>query len=420
VASPISSRRALGRVAHGRVLTRPLRREIARVLPERPFALRFWDGSVVPATVAGSPEFHARTPAALTHFLRAPGELGLGRAYVQGDLVADDLDAAFEVVDGWEPPAVAPADRLRLTLAAVAAAGWAGIPRMPAIELVLKGERHSAARDAAAVRYHYDVGNEFFALFLDASMTYSCAIFSRGAQTLEEAQRTKLDLVAAKLRLAPGRRVLDVGCGWGSFAIHAATEYGARVVGITLSRSQAELARRRVAEAGVADRVEIRFADYRELDDGPYDAIASIGMVEHVGDAQIDRYARTLAGLLAPGGRLLNHGIAALDPEADPTDDVVSDRYVFPDGEALALSRVQSALEHAGLRTTHVEGFAGDYSRTLAEWTRRLDERLDDAERLAGPERTRIWRLYLRAARRGFDVGFTSVYQVLAHKPAAG
>jgi cyclopropane-fatty-acyl-phospholipid synthase len=400
-----------------RALTRPLRREIARALPERPFTLRFWDGSIVPATVEGAPEFRARTPSALTHFLRSPGELGLGRAYVQGDLVTDDLDAAFEVVDGWEPPAVATADRIRLTLAAVAAAGWAGIPRMPAIELILNGERHSAARDAAAVGYHYDVGNEFFALFLDPSMTYSCAIFSRGAQTLADAQRTKLELVATKLGLQRGQRVLDVGCGWGSFAIHAATHHDARVVGITLSRSQAELARRRVADAGVADRVEIRFADYRDLDDGPYDAIASIGMVEHVGDAQIDRYAGTLARLLSPGGRLLNHGIAALDSDYDPTDDVFSDRYVFPDGEALPLSRVQLALERAGLRTTHVEGFAADYSRTLAEWTRRLDERLDEAERLAGPERTRIWRLYLRAARRGFDVGLTSVYQVLAHKP---
>jgi cyclopropane-fatty-acyl-phospholipid synthase len=400
-----------------RALTRPLRREIARALPERPFALRFWDGSVVPATVEPAPEFHARRPAALTHFLRSPGELGLGRAYVQGDLVADDLDAAFEVVDGWEPPAVSPVDRIRLMLAAVVAAGWAGIPRMPAMELILKGERHSAARDAAAVRYHYDVGNEFFALFLDASMTYSCAIFSRGAQTLEEAQHTKLDLVATKLGLAPGQRVLDVGCGWGSFAIHAATNYDAHVVGITLSRSQAELAQRRVADAGVGARVEIRFADYRELRDERFDAIASIGMVEHVGDSQIDHYAETLAALLAPGGRLLNHGIAALDPDADPADDVVSDRYVFPDGEALPLSRIQLAIERAGLRTTHIEGFAEDYSRTLTEWTRRLDEHLDEAERLAGPERTRIWRLYLRAARRGFDVGFTSVYQVLAHKP---
>jgi cyclopropane-fatty-acyl-phospholipid synthase len=400
-----------------RALTSPLRREIVRVVPERPFSLRFWDGSVVASTLDGAPEFHVRSPAALAHFLRAPSELGLGRAYVQGDLVADDLDAAFEVVDGWQPPAVLFRDRLRLMLAAAVAAGRAGVPRLPSIELILKGERHSAARDAAAVHYHYDVGNDFFALFLDPSMTYSCAIFSRGAETLEDAQRTKLELIAAKLELKAGQRVLDVGCGWGSFAIHAALHHDVRVVGITLSRSQAELARQRVADAGVGDRVEIRFADYRDLADGPFDAIASIGMVEHVGDAQIDHYARTLAQLLAPGGRLLNQGIAALDPDADPTEDVFSDRYVFPDGEALPLSRVQLSLERAGLRTTQVEGFAKDYARTLVEWTRRLDEHLDEAERLAGPERTRIWRLYLRAARRGFDVGFTSVYQVLSHKP---
>jgi cyclopropane-fatty-acyl-phospholipid synthase len=399
-----------------RALSRPLRRELARVLPERPFALRFWDGSVVPATVGGAPEFHARSPAAIGHFLRAPSELGLGRAYVAGDLEVDDLDAAFVVVDDWQPPSVGVGDRVRLMLAAVAAAGAGGLPRIPSIELILDGQRHSAARDAAAVRYHYDVGNEFFALFLDASMTYSCALFSRGATTLEEAQRAKLELVAIKLALEPGDRVLDVGCGWGSFAIHAATHHDARVVGITLSESQARLARRRVAEAGVGDRVEIRFADYRDVADGPYDAIASIGMVEHVGDAQIDRYAHTLARLLKPGGRLLNHGIAATDPDEDPTADVFSNRYVFPDGEPLPLSRIQLAVERAGLRTTHVEGFMADYAQTLQEWTRRLDYRLDEAERLAGPERTRIWRLYLRAARRGFDMGWTSVYQVLAHR----
>jgi cyclopropane-fatty-acyl-phospholipid synthase len=400
-----------------RVLTRPLRRELVRVLPERPFALRFWDGSVVPATIGDAPEFHARSPAAIGHFLRAPSELGLGRAYVAGDLEVDDLDAAFLVVDDWQAPPVALGDRVRLMLAAVAAAGAGGLPRVPSIELILDGQRHSAARDAAAVRYHYDVGNEFFALFLDASMTYSCALFSRGARTLEEAQRAKLELVAIKLDLKPADRVLDVGCGWGSFAIHAATHHDVSVVGITLSEAQARLARRRVAEAGVEDRVEIRFADYRDVADGPFDAIASIGMVEHVGDAQIDRYADTLARLLKPGGRLLNHGIAATDPEEDPTADVFSNRYVFPDGEPLPLSRIQLAIERAGLRTTHVEGFMADYARTLAEWTRRLDDHLEEAERLAGPERTRIWRLYLRAARRGFDVGWTSVYQLLAHRP---
>jgi cyclopropane-fatty-acyl-phospholipid synthase len=401
-------------------LTLPLRRELVRVLPERPFALRFWDGSVVAATADDAPEFQVRHPAAIAQFLRAPSELGLGRAYVAGDLTTDDLDAAFEIVDGWEPPPIAVADRVRLMLAALPAAAAGGLPRMPSIELILKGERHSAARDAAAVRYHYDVGNEFFALFLDASMTYSCAIFSRGAQTLEQAQHDKLELIATKLHLKAGQRVLDVGCGWGSFAMHAARHHDVSVVGITLSQSQAELARRRVADAGLGDRVEIRFADYRDVADGPYDAISSIGMVEHVGDAQIDRYASTLARLLAPGGRLLNHGIAALDPDEDPTADTFSDRYVFPDGEPLPLSRIQLAVERAGLRTTHVEGFAADYARTLREWTRRLDDHLDEAEQLAGPERTRIWRLYLRAARRGFDVGFTSVYQVLAHRPSDG
>src|SRR5205085_7267529 len=215
-------------------------------------------------------------------------------------LEVDDLEAALRMVDEFEPPPLTLRQRASLGLALIRACGLVVPPRVPAVELRLGGQRHTIARDRRAVRHHYDVGNEFFALFLDESMTYSCAIFSRGATTLEQAQRTKLELVCTKLGLQPGQRVLDVGCGWGSFAIHAAREHGARVVGITLSRSQAELARRRVADAGVADSVEIRFADYRDLRDGPYDAIASIGMVEHVGDAQIDRYASGLAGLLAP------------------------------------------------------------------------------------------------------------------------
>jgi cyclopropane-fatty-acyl-phospholipid synthase len=281
----------------------------------------------------------------------------------------------------------------------------------------LHGERHSLQRDAAAIRYHYDVGNEFFALFLDESMTYSCAIFSRGAETLEDAQRTKLDLVASKLALQPGMRLLDVGCGWGSFAIHAATHYGVTVTGLTLSPSQAELAREKVAQAGLSEQVEIRVADYRELAGGSFDAIASIGMSEHVGESQIDRYAKSLFGLLRPGGVLLNHAIAALDPEYDSLEDEFSMRYVFPDGEALPFSRVQLALERAGFHTGHVEGFREDYARTLREWTKRLDEHLERAEELAGVERTRIWRLYLRAARHGFDTSITAVYQARAHRP---
>ena len=394
--------------------TRPLRREIARALPERPFQLRFWDDTTVPATTAAAPEFHIRSPTAIAHFVRSPGELGLGRAYVAGLVTVDDLDAAFLVVDEWEPPPLPPRTRVRLLLAALAAAGLAGVPRRPSLELQLRGRRHTVERDSAAVRYHYDVGNDFFALFLDKSLTYSCAIFSRGAETLEEAQATKLELVASKLGLQPGQRVLDVGCGWGSFAIHAALEHGVSVLGITLSEPQAEVARRRAADAGVADRVEIRVADYRLLSAEPFDAIASIGMVEHVGDNQIDRYAQTLARLLRPGGTLLNHGIALLRPDDDPTKDVFSNRYVFPDGEPLPLWRIQQALHDAGLHVRHVEGFGPDYSRTLREWTARLDQNLEEAERLSGPERLRVWRLYLRAARHGFDTGWTDVYQVKA------
>jgi cyclopropane-fatty-acyl-phospholipid synthase len=288
-------------------------------------------------------------------------------------------------------------------------------PPVPALELRPRGRRHSPARDARAVRHHYDISNEFFALFLDPAMTYSCGIFSRGAETLEEAQRTKLELVCDKLALEEGARVLDVGCGWGSFAIHAAVTRGAEVVGITLSEPQARFARQRAAQEGVADRVEIRVMDYRELTGERFDAVASIGMVEHVGSVQIDRYAQQLAGLLEPGGRLLNHGIARLrhsDPEAGP----FSERYVFPDAAPLHLSRILAALERAGFAAEHVEGFAADYAETLTHWLGCLEDRLEDAVRLAGEQRVRVWRIYLRAARSGFRTGFTSVYQVCAHR----
>lgn len=396
----------------------PLCRALPRAFPERPFHVRFWDGGAVAATAPESPTFFVRHPSALAHFLRAPDELGLGRAYTDGSLAVDDLDAAFVVVDEWEPPPLTTSDRVRLGVAIAAAAAPGGLPRIPRLELILRGRLHSIERDAAAVRYHYDVGNDFFSLFLDESMTYSCAIFSRGAQTLEEAQRAKLDLVARKLALEPGMSVLDVGCGWGSFAIHAAREYGASVTGVTISPAQAELAREKVAAAGVSDRVDIRIADYRQLPRSSFDAIASIGMSEHVGDLQIDVYARSLFALLRPGGLLLNHAIATLDPQHEPLEDIFSTRYVFPDGEPLALSRVTLALERAGFHTQHVEGFREDYAITLRHWSRRLDEHLERAEALAGPERTRIWRLYLRAARHGFDTFQTAVYQLCVRRPA--
>ena len=246
-------------------------------------------------------------------------------------------------------------------------------------------------------------------------MTYSCAIWSRGAQTLEEAQFTKLELVCTKLGLQPGMRVLDVGCGWGAFAIHAAREHGVHVTGITLSEPQAQLARERAAAAGLADQVDIRVMDYRQITGETFDAIASIGMVEHVGSVNVDLYMAKLASLLKPGGTLLNHGIARLrvgDAEAGP----FSERYVWPDAAPLHVSRIQTAIERAGLHTRHVEDFPDDYARTLLEWQHRFEANLDRARELGGDERVRVWRIYLRVSRQGFESGFLSVYQVRAER----
>ena len=283
----------------------PLRRELATALPERPFALRFWDGSELAPTAPGGPVFTVRSPAAVAHLLRAPGQLGLGRAYAAGELEVDDLDRVIGLLDTFKAPPIDARTRLRLTLAAARACGLTAPPRIPASELRPRGRRHSRERDARAVRHHYDVSNDFFALFLDESMTYSCALFSRELDsledswgthppkerrppTLEQAQEAKRELVCRKLVLREDERVLDVGCGWGSFVIHAAAHHGVQAVGITLSSSQAELARRRVAEAGLEDRVEIRVADYRDL-----------------GAAETGRHSRsTEAGRHAPSARI--------------------------------------------------------------------------------------------------------------------
>jgi cyclopropane-fatty-acyl-phospholipid synthase len=392
--------------------TEPLVKQIERTFPDRPFTIELWDGSKLPSTNGGGPTFKARSEEALAYAIAAPGQLGLGRAYVAGDIEIDDMDAVIGLLNDWKPPPVGATAKARLIAAALRAVGIHRPPKPPKAELHLRGRKHTTERDREAVRHHYDVGNEFFSLFLDESMTYSCAIFSRGAKSLAAAQDTKLELVCAKLGLQPGQRVLDVGCGWGSFVMHAAQRHGVGAVGITLSDNQAELARRRVADAGLSDRVEIRVQDYRELAGENFDAVASIGMVEHVGESQIDVYAEQLASMLRPGGRLLNHGISRLrhgNIEGGP----FSERYVFPDGETTHVSRVILALERAGFIAQHVEEFGSDYAETLRHWIRNLDDNIVRAEELAGPERLRVWRLYLRAARNGFEIDFTSVYQVL-------
>jgi cyclopropane-fatty-acyl-phospholipid synthase len=395
-----------------------LRSELDRALPDRPFRVRFWDGTELPPTRDGGPvpTFTAGTPRAVAHLLRAPGQLGLSRAYVSGDLEVDDLDAVASVLRSWTPPPIDGPARRRLAVAAVRAAGLQAPPPIPEAELRPQGRRHSLRRDGRAVRHHYDLSNDFFALFLDPSMTYSCAIYEDAEQGLEAAQANKLETVCRKLELQPGMRVLDVGCGWGAFALHAATRHDVRVTGITLSGEQAAEAKKRVRAAGLEDRVEIRVQDYRELGGETWDAVSSIGMVEHVGAANIDAYAVTLAAALEPGGWLLNHGIARLrhgDPEAGP----FSERYVFADAAPLHLSRILHALEASGLAVRHAEGYPEHYARTLTDWLANLEADLPRAEALVGAERLRVWRLYLRGARNGFESGFMSVFQVRARKP---
>lgn len=401
------------------LLSRPsaLREELRHALPDRPFSVQFWDGKVLEGTAPG-PTLTARSPRSVAYLLGAPGELGLGRAYVSGELDVDDLDALTDLIGVWKAPDLDTRERAKLAIAAARAAGLQLPPHPPESEIRPQGALHGLRRDSRAIQHHYDVSNEFYAQLLDDSMTYSCAYFEHEGETLEQAQFNKREMICRKLQLQAGQRILDVGCGWGAFVVHAAKEHGARAVGITLSPEQARGARERAEREGVGDLVEIRVMDYRELRDEPYDAIASIGMVEHVGEERIDLYAQQLATMLKPGGRLLNHGIARRrHPGAAPGP--FSERYVFPDAVPLHLSQVTLSMEKADLSVLHVEGFPEQYVRTLEAWTQNLDADLPNAIRIAGEERVRVWRLYLRAARHGFTSGFSSVFQVLVEKPAA-
>jgi cyclopropane-fatty-acyl-phospholipid synthase len=291
-------------------------------------------------------------------------------------------------------------------------------PAPPDSEARMSGRRHSLRRDRAAVRHHYDVSNDSFRTVLGPSMVYSCAYFAEPGEELDAAQERKLDVVCRKLRLEPGERFLDVGCGWGSLVVHAAERYGVRAVGITLSEPQAEEARERAAQAGVAELCDIRVADYRELADGPYDKIASVGMVEHVGAANLPEYARTLRRLLRPGGLLLNHGITRAEPQAWDDRSFIA-RFVFPDGELESLGTVVHALEEEGLEVRDVESLREHYALTLRRWLANLAAGREQAIADAGEERERIWRLYMTGSARSFERGEISIHQVLAAAPGA-
>ncbi|MGO4492926.1 class I SAM-dependent methyltransferase [Arthrobacter sp. 2YAF22_2] len=390
-----------------------------------PLRLRAWDGSEAGPEGAPRVVFHSRR--ALRRILWSPGQLGLSRAYVAGDIEApDDIFATFAALSSAgkfaEPgPFRRPTVRelVALAAAAVRLGALGPNPALPPEEarVARKGRRHSRRRDAAAISHHYDVGNRFYALVLGPTLVYSCAVWDSPDTGLDAAQEAKLDLVCRKLGLRPGMRVLDVGCGWGSFALHAAQRYGADVVGVTLSAEQAELARKRVAEAGLTERVEIRVQDYRDVDDGPFDAISSIGMSEHVGREQMGRYVSRLHGLLHPGGRLLNHAISWNAGPTDPDPDSFIPRYVFPDGEMLSLAEMMVALEGGGFEVLDVEALRQHYALTLRAWVQNLESHWDEAAEASSLGRARVWRLYMAASALGFEVGVTGVNQILVRRP---
>lgn len=397
-----------------------------------PLRLRAWDGSEAGPDDAPVMEFRSRR--ALRRMLWSPGQLGLSRAYVAGDIDAPgDIFASFAALSsagkfaepGPFPPLTAK-EMWTLTSTAIRVGAIGPNPAPPPEESKVhrQGRRHSKGRDAAAISHHYDVGNDFYALVLGPSMVYSCAVWNDKtdkdadqAHSLETAQETKIDLVCRKLGLQPGMRVLDVGCGWGSFALHAAQRFGVDVVGVTLSNEQAGLARKRVADAGLTDRVDIRVQDYRDVDDGPFDAISSIGMSEHVGREQISSYVSRLHDLLRPGGRPFNHAISWNAGPTSPDPDSFIPRYVFPDGEMLSLADMIGALESGGFEVLDVEALRRHYALTLRAWVRNLEEHWDEAMRASSPGRARVWRLYMAASALGFENGLTGVNQVLVQRP---
>ena len=389
-----------------------------------PVRLQAWDGSA--AGPDDAPLVIIRSAQAIRRLVWAPDEVGLARAYVAGELdVEDDLYAPFAALSSTgrlapgESPGPSVAERLALVRTGLALGVIGREPAPPPEEVRLRryGRLHSKRRDAAAIAHHYDIGNDFYRLVLGPSMVYSCAVWEDETVGLEAAQEAKLDLVCRKLGLGPGVRLLDVGCGWGSLAMHAAREYGADVVGITLSQEQAALARKRVAEAGLTGSVEIRVQDYRVVDDGPFDAISSVGMAEHVGRSKLSVYADTLGALLGPGGRLLNHAISWAEEETTWRNDTFIARYVFPDGELVTLGDMLNALTSGDLEVIDVEPLRQHYALTLRAWVGNLEEHWDDAVAATSLGRARVWRLYMSASALAFEAGKLGVNQVLLQKP---
>jgi cyclopropane-fatty-acyl-phospholipid synthase len=360
-----------------------------------------------------------RSPRAISALLSAPGQLGMARAYINGDLeVSGDLYTAFDRLANAAVRDVVWQEKARL--AREFAPFLLNRPPPPPEEVKHNGGKHSRRRDAEVISHHYDVSNTFYEWVLGPTMAYTCAVFTTPEASLEAAQEEKFDLVCRKLGLEPGMKVLDVGCGWGGLAMHAAKHYGVSVIAVTLSEQQAAWGRRAVQEAGLGASVSIRFSDYRAVPEAGFDRVASIGLTEHIGKRNYAAYFRFLRSRLTDGGRLLNHCITRTDPtQRTYTRKGFINRYVFPDGELVHVGVLVDAMERQGLEVQHEENLRVHYALTLGHWLDNLEAHWDEAVAEVGLRKARVWRLYLAASKWGFARNRIQLHQVLATRTAA-
>lgn len=395
--------------------------ELLRDFPTRDFAVELWDGTSWAAEPSNFCRFtwHIHTPRVLQALFRSDRELALAESYIYGDFdVSGDLLAVFPVADYLMRRQFSVTEKLQLSALAM---GLPSADKTHRFRSQLRGRVHSRSRDQQAVSFHYDVSNEFYQLWLDRQMVYSCAYFKSENDSIDEAQEQKLEYACRKLRLKPGERLLDMGCGWGGLILHAARNYGVNATGITLSQQQLDFARQRIAEARLSSRCEVRLLDYRDAQQlGTFDKVVSIGMIEHVGESRLPEYFSAAFNLLKPGGVFLNHGIGRAGNRPKPDQPTFADVYVFPDGELVPIATTLNAAEQSGFEVRDVENMREHYFLTLVQWLRRLEANHARAKELVGDIKYRTWQLYLAGSAHYFRSGKLDLYQTLLVKPSGG